>query len=257
MKYHNENVNRKLKEIQSLLNRKLKEIYPILNEIFNKGNQTVNKLRKFLKKLRKTITKAIRNLEKNKRLLEQIQLTCIYICGTFVLMNLLKSSLGFFPAFLYKVFPFADIVFTSPYLRLFSSSEKTFAISLLILELAINRPIIKFSLLVKFNLLLVILMEMIQSTILGYWDLLMIRDLTIITELSRSGKPERFATLVFFYIFFGLFFTLYLYFYSRAIRGKFPSFPQNPILEKIIESIAFWFHIKKEPNPEKNSTESN
>lgn len=197
-------------------------------------------LPKYFKKFRRFLRK---RTDRHEKFLERCQLTVVYFLATVVLMYLTKASLGHFPSGLYKLIPFADSVFESPFLIPFSAPEKTFAMYLLVMEYVIGRPIFRFSLLVKFNIILLVLVELLENLVLIYWNLFTKREM---------GTSEEFAfwdfeaiDYVFYSFFFLSFLLFYLYCYFRAINGRFPSFPKSNFLERFIDSIAFWLNIKR------------
>jgi hypothetical protein len=196
-----------------------------------------NSIQKILKKIIKYFQK---KSQKYQRLFEQIQLTFIYFFATVVLMFLIQSSIGYFPDILYSIVPFSKEILGIKLLGIFTSPEKTFVLYLLIIEVVINRPILKFSILVKFNILLIFLLEMIQNLVINWWDVLFTRELDI---FHGEAYFNRSATIQFLTILFSFFYLLYVISYIAAMRGRFPIFPG--ILQKVVDSVAFWLQIKK------------
>lgn len=193
----------------------------------------------------KKIIKFLKNRsERDKKIVEQIQLSIIYFFATLVLMFLIQSSLGYFPNFLYIIVPFSKEILATKFFAFFTSPEKIFVLYLIIIEIVINRPILRFSILVKFNILLIFILEMIQNLVLNWWDLLFSRELDLFQGDAYFSRNFFTSFLIVFFIFFYL---LYLVSYFAAMRGRFPSYPG--VLQKIIDSVAFWLQIRKiEPN---------
>jgi hypothetical protein len=194
----------------------------------------------FLKLVKKIFQFFKNESRKHKSIYEKIQITCIYICALIVLMYSVKNSLGFVPNYFYKIIPFSEQILETNFLKLLSSPEKTFVIYLLLLEFVINKPIVKFSILVKFNVLFLFILEMVENLVICYWDLLFSRELSVFQAGSYLPKSLLFT---FFSIYFLVFFFIYLYSYIQAMQGRFPRFPGY--FQKITDSVAFWLKIKR------------
>jgi hypothetical protein len=197
----------------------------------------------FFQELVKRIKKMIKLFKKSSRanryIFQGIQLTFIYFFAIVVLTYTIKNSLGYFPEILYQIIPFLQQILDFQILKILASPEKTFILYLLVLELLINRSSFQFSLLVKFNVLLIFILEMLQNLIISYWDLLFSRELDI---LNTSLMIPKNTNAYFFSLLFLSFLGLYLSSYIRGMRGLFPSFPG--VLQVIVESVAFWLQIK-------------
>jgi hypothetical protein len=191
---------------------------------------------KFVKKFIKLFQK--RTL-KYKNTLQRIQLTFIYFFAFVVLLYSIKTSLGAFPEIIFQIFPFIQQLLDIQILKILATPEKTFVLYLVVLEVLINRSLFNFSLLVKFNVLLIFILEMFQNLIASYWDLLFNREIEIVSSNSIFIKN---LTIIFFCLLFIFFFILYLYSYIRSLRGLFPTFPG--VLQRIVDSVCFWLQIK-------------
>ena len=178
-----------------------------------------------------------------------IQLTFIYL---FALIDLFHSilnnvfTLGYFPEILRPIFPIIKSILVSPLLRAWSSPEKVFFLSYIVIEFMVVRAIFKFSKLVKYNILLVFSLLMVQGLIISYWDLLFHR--AIATPVAKwtydqgalIHTDKRLAVFFFFNTFIG-FVLVYTYLYLRALNGKFATIPG---LEWLTDTVAFWLRIK-------------
>lgn len=183
--------------------------------------------------------------QKHRLTFQRIQLTCIHFFGIVVLIYSIQNSLGEFPPQITSFFPFANQVLGNSLLKIFATPEKIFFCYLLILEFFINRSTFNLSLLVKYNILLIFILEMVQNLLLIYWDLVVVREF----EISFGDVLfSEIITFVFYFGHFFLFFSLYLYSYWKSFHEKFPIFPGN--LRKITDSIAFWLHLKQSEKPE-------
>lgn len=197
----------------------------------------------FIKKIKRVFKFFRKNSKKHQLTYQRIQLTFIYFFATVVLMYTVRNSLGIFPELLFKLFPFLVHIFELQALKILATPEKTFIIYLLVLELLINRSLFNFSVLIKFNVLLIFILEMIQNLVIGYWDLFFNRENQIIGMNMVFVKG---ATITFFSFFFLFFFALYLYAYFRSFQGTLPIFPGG--LKAITDSIAFWLQLKPREN---------
>jgi hypothetical protein len=192
-----------------------------------------------VKIIKKIITKINKHSKKNKATFEKIQLTFIYFFAIVVLMYLTQSSIGYFPDILLKLVPFSGEILGLNILKFFSTPEKTFVLYLLITETIINRPIFRFSVLVKFNILYIFILEMLQNLFISSWDLLFSREI----DLFSGRFIDKNNTIFFFCIFFFFFFLIYVYSYIMALQGRFPTLPG--VLQRIVDSVLFWLQIKK------------
>jgi len=208
----------------------------------SKNLSITNKIIKFFKKIIKIINK---NSKKNYKFFQSIQLTFIYFFATIVLLYTIQNSLGSIPDLLLTFFPFFEKILKFPLLKILAAPEKTFILYLLVLEVLINRPIFNFSLLVKFNVLFIVILEMIQNLTITYWDLLFTREIGM---LSGNTFLDKYATINFYSILFIYFFGVYIYSYIRGLKGLFPSFKNFLLLESIVDSVAFWLQIKTPTN---------
>ena len=211
----------------------------------------------FWKNLSKGIIRVLKNLQKGltafsikyPRLSEIIQLSFIYY---FALIDLLYGilsnvfALGYFPETLRSVYPLIIGILTNPLIQMWNSPEKIFFLSYLAIEIIVIRPAFKFSKLVKYNVLLIFALLMIQGLVLSYWDLLFHREIATgatkwIFDESGFISTDKFLSILIFLSTFILFIFFYAYLYLRALNGKFATFPG---MEWLTDSIAFWLKIK-------------
>nr|AIM52821.1 hypothetical protein [Ochromonas sp. CCMP1393]AIM52826.1 hypothetical protein [Ochromonas sp. CCMP1393] len=207
--------------------------------MINNNSLLFSFFQKSIKRIKKLIKLFKKNSRKHQITFQRIQLTCIYFCAVVVLMYTVRNIVGFFPEMLFQTFPFLAPVFSWPILRILATPEKTFILYLIILELFLNRSVFNFSTLVKFNVLLIFILEMLQNLVASWYDLLFIRE-----ALNMPGLPvvPRTETVIFFSIFFVIFIGLYLYAYIQSFFNCFPSYPS--LLKPITDSVAFWLQIK-------------
>jgi hypothetical protein len=185
----------------------------------------------------------------NPNILQIIQLTFIY---SFAVIDLIYAilnnvfSLGYLPELLLPVFPLIQSILQSPILKVWASPEKVFFMSYIVIEFMIVRSVFKFSKLVKYNILLIFAMLMVQGLAVSYWDVLFHR--AIATPVAKWAydqgtliHTDKTLAIVFFFNTFMIFMLAYLYLYLRAISGKFGTIPG---MAWLTDSVAFWLRIK-------------
>lgn len=203
-----------------------------------------------LKKFFQAIQIHFRNFsEKYPNITQNIQLTFIYFFAFIDLFySILNSvfSIGYFPEILKTVFPFIEAILLSPFFQIWASPEKVFFFSYLVIELMIIRSAFQFSKLVKYNILLVFALLMIQGLAISYWDLLFHRDIATSAAIWAFDQgvvlhTDKTLAITFFFNTFVLFSLGYFYLYFRAVKGKFATIPN---MEWLTDSIAFWLRIR-------------
>jgi len=192
--------------------------------------------------------------KKYNNLTQIIQISFIYF---FAIVDLIYSilttvfSFGYYPEILDGLYPFIKSILESPILKLWASPEKVFFFSYIVIEFMVVRSTFQFSKLVKYNILLIFALLMIQGLAISYWDLLFHRE--IATPVAKwsfdqgalifTDKP---LAISFFFSTFILFLITYLFLYIRALQGKYAVFPGTSWLT---DSIAFWLRIKTPTMP--------
>jgi hypothetical protein len=179
--------------------------------------------------------------KENPILFEKIELTAIHFCATIVLLFVVVNCLGYLPPILTTFFPFLIDLLTFPPLTFFAKPEQTFLIYLLSLEFIINRNMFRFSNLVKFNLMLIFILEMVENLVITLWDFFYVRE---VEGFISKGMPvgNDFVASIFFLFFFLFFQYLYTQAYIQSLRGKFPKYP--PFLRFLTDSVSFWLRLK-------------
>ena len=180
-----------------------------------------------------------------KKVLEILQLSFLYFFSFLVLIYSVKMYLGFLPGGIFSSIPLIQAIFNFQFLRFIAAPERTFFFYILTMELIINRNVFKVSKLVKYNILLIFILEMIQNVLLSYWELLFNRQISLVggPEISILDKT---LLISFFSGMFSFFTVIYGYSYIKALQGKFVTFPY---LEWLTDSIAFWLQIKTPTMP--------
>jgi hypothetical protein len=207
----------------------------------NNSSANVSLWSNFVRKMKKFLKLFLKSTRKNQFIIERIQLTFIYFFATVVLSYSIQGYLGGFPEFVFQLFPFLQDVLSNPILKLLATPEKTFVIYLVVLELLMNRSRFGFSLLVKFNILLIFILEMFQNLMVSYWDLFFNRE---IEYNYVGGEPifDQELAIFFFIVLYFFFLMTYFYCYTKSLNGRFPVFPGTASF--VTDSVAFWLQIK-------------
>jgi hypothetical protein len=144
------------------------------------------------------------------------------------------------------IFPLITYILQSPILKIWASPEKVFFMSYVVIEFMVVRSTFKFSKLVKYNILMIFALLMVQGLVISYWDLLFHRQ--IATPVAKWAYDQgafiytdKQLAIVFFLNTFVIFFLGYCYLYFQSIRGKFATIPY---MEWLTDSVAFWLRIK-------------
>ena len=177
------------------------------------------------------------------------QLSFIYF---FALVDLVYSvlnnifSLGYLSESIIPFFSLISGILQSPVFKIWASPEKVFFMSYIVLEFMVIRNSLNFSKFVKYNILLVFALLMIQGLIISFWDLLFHREITDAVAIWAYDEGLVIASNkqlgVFFFLFtFIAFIFIYFHFYSNALKGKIVTLPG---LTWMTDSVAFWLKIK-------------
>jgi len=226
----------------------------IIKRVMAKNNSTnLSAWRLFVKKVKKganTIRKSLRNFSIHYPNFSQIiQLTFIYLFAVVDLLYAILNnvfSLGNIPEALLPFFPIIQAILSNPFLKVWASPEKVFFMSYVVIEFMIVRPTFKFSKIVKYNVLLIFSMLMLQGLSMSYWDVLFHRQVaTPVAKWAYDGGAiiytDTTLAIVFFFNTFLLFLFSYIYLYFLAITNKFVTIPH---MEWLTDSVAFWLRIK-------------
>lgn len=178
-----------------------------------------------------------------------IQLTFLYCFAVIdIIYSVLSTvfALGYYPELLRPCYPLIQAILDSPFLRVWTSPEKIFFLSYVVIELMVIRSIFHFSKLVRYNILLIFALLMLQGLVFSYWDLLFNRQISdpVANWAFDQGAlifTDTDLAVFFFFQTFLLFFSSYIYLYFTAIRGQFFTFPG---MNWLTDSISFWLKIK-------------
>jgi hypothetical protein len=137
-------------------------------------------------------------------------------------------------------------ILMNPYLQFITSPEKVFFLSYVAIEVIIVNKELGFSKLVKYHVLLIFSLLMVQGLMISIWDTLLHRQVTswaakaVLYEGMAGTLNKSFAFFLFmttFLYFIYLYSTLYL----QGIGGKYGRIGH---LKWITDSVAFWLKVK-------------
>jgi hypothetical protein len=180
---------------------------------------------------------------------QTIQLTFIYF---FALIDLVYSIISNIFSLEYNsenILAFGNIIeniLQSTFFKVWASPEKVFFMSYFVLEFLVVRPSSKVSKFIKYNILLVFALLMLQGLLISLWDLLFNKEIVNLIskwaydESSGLGTNTELAIIVFLFTFF-IFIYLYGYFYFNALKRKLVTLPG---LTWVTDSVSFWLKIK-------------
>jgi hypothetical protein len=180
---------------------------------------------------------------------QKIQLSFIYF---FALVDLTYSifsnilALGYFPDILNFARPLLYYILNSKVLQIWASPEKVFLISYFTIEFLIIRKSFKLTRLVRYNILLLFSLLMIQGITISFWDVLFHRDMgiDILKWTYDQGAllyTDKSLGFFFFFATFVSFIFLYIFLYLKALQGKFATFPGG---EFLTDSVCLWLKIR-------------
>lgn len=186
---------------------------------------------------------------KYPNLSEIIQLSFISYFAVIDLTYAILSSvfsLGYFPEVLKEYYLPVRGILSNPFFQMWNSPEKIFFLSYLAIELIVIRPVFKFSKLVKYNVLLIFALLMMQGLLISYWDLIFHREIaSSVTKwiFDESGLiyTDKYLSIIVFLLTFLSFLTIYGYLYVSALKGEFATLPRGTWLT---DSVAFWLKLK-------------
>lgn len=201
----------------------------------NPNNEFKNYKPSFLKRVKRYIRYYL------NKVIDKVQLTIIYAYVSIVQVYGVQAIFGEFPNHYYDLIPFVRYIFKNSFFRFFSSPDRNFIISFLIAEYFVFRSTFRLSIVVRFHILYLLILELFQN--LCYYTI----DFLFVNEFYPQIIPKTLLQKFVWNIYI-LFLLLSIYSYICGMRGKFPEFPG--VFNKITASIAFWFRIKKVENKE-------
>jgi hypothetical protein len=217
----------------------------------NFDSNIFKKILNFFKEKFESFVKNCKNFNENyPKESRTIQLNFIYFFGLVDLSyNYINNifSLGLFNESASSSFDFIVSFLSSPFFQIWASPEKVFFISYVTLEILIIRPIILLPKFIRYNIILVFAILMLQGLIMSFGDLIFNREI-ISKALTRllDEEVEGFALnkligTFYFSITFLIFLIEYYKLYVNSLKGKMVTIRG---FYWITDSIAFWLRIK-------------
>jgi hypothetical protein len=216
----------KKSKIQSFLEK--------LKENFKKTWETFQKV---WKRINETLAIIKRFTDKHAYWVQNFQLTLLYFIGISMLLIGSKRYLIPVPDSIRFLVPFCDFILNSRIMKTYMRPDLIFLVYYIVVELSVRRPILKISLLLKFNILLVYMLEMLSTVAVTWWDAIYMREIP--GKIIYMNEPEIYkflSTEVFFFL------CLYIYSYGIALLNRYPRYPG--ILQAIPNSMAAWLKMK-------------
>ena len=203
----------------------------------------------FTKIMKKSIKVLLKGNRSTRHIIDCFQLSFIYFFAFVVLSYSIQGYLGGFPELVFYFLPHLQEILNVQGLKILATPEKTFVVYLIVIELLMSRSRFNFSLLVKFNILLIFVLEMMQNLAISYWDLIFNREI----EYSYVGEVAVIAHDVaqfFFLTLYAVCVLTYGYCFLRSCLGRFPVFAGPASF--VTDSVAFWLRIKIPRKGKKN-----
>lgn len=176
-----------------------------------------------------------------KKWLIKLFISLLYFYALANLGYSIKNTLGYFPEILYTLFPFMNSIFDISLLRILATPEKMYVFYMALLEICVNKSLIRVPILIKFNILLIFLLEMFQNLLICYWDLFFNKEVLTPTEgyyIINKSIAIFVCSLLFIF-----FFCLYFIAYVQSMLNRIPAYPG--FLGEFTKSVALWLRIKK------------
>jgi hypothetical protein len=209
-------------------------------------NEIIKTIFSYLKKIKNSFIEFDKKYPDSS---QKIQLSFIYF---FAVIDLIYSvlnnvfSLGYLSETVSPFFTTIQGILQSPVFKIWASPEKVFFMSYIVLEFMVIRSELNLSKFIRYNILLVFALLMLQGLIISFWDLIFHREIS--DAISNWTYDEGFLigtnrtlAVSFFLFTFVIFIALFYYFYSNALKGKIVTIPN---FYWITDSVAFWLRIK-------------
>ena len=179
-----------------------------------------------------------------------IQLSCLYFFAIIdLLVNILPNLLIFeIPTWLENIVePIVMFLSNDLVIRL-TSPDILYTFTILLLDLLVRRQIFGLSKLVRYNVLLVFALLMLQGVTVSTWDTLFNRQILEAAadwcwDQGTFIHTDKRLLIIFFTITFFFYLGLYLYcWFISSFLGKFPMFGKR--FTWLTDSIFFWLKIR-------------
>lgn len=184
-----------------------------------------------------------RSREKSRRfnknyplVIQRIQLLFLYFFGFCSFFYTASASLASTSENVEIIPRFLQEMTQNPVTHFFFAPQRSFFFYLLTTEYMVLNPIVNFSKFFKYNVLYILLLQMIQNLALLYLDLFF-NPAVDMNDTSNDTELLFICSLSIFSYFFAVICTAFI----MAMKNKFVQFPG---LEFLTDSVCFWLKIK-------------
>jgi len=187
--------------------------------------------KKYWKKLNKEITRINKDYPE---LIETFQLITIYILAFITFSKYIKSMLRYYPRLLKILVPFCEITGESSLFFYLGHQNYSYIFYTVLTQLLYRRKYIQFSPKIRFHIVYIMLLEILQSVIIQWLFFFFSTD----KALGQQMKPM-IATILGTNFFF--FYCIYVYSLIMGLKNVLPYFP--PVLNffnLFVDSALFW-----------------
>lgn len=226
-----------------ILNRFFEQNFPEIKEKILFFSKKVKKLgrkaikistyyfKKYFKKLNKEITRINKEYPE---LIETFQLITIYVFALITFSKYIKTILRFYPRLLKILVPFCEITGESPLFFYLGHQNYSYIFYSIISQILYRRKYIQFSPKIRFHLVYIMLLEILQSVVIQWLFFFFQTD----KALGQQMKPMVATILGTNFLFF---YSIYIYSFIMGLRNLLPYLP--PFLNffnLFVDSALFW-----------------
>ncbi len=180
-------------------------------------------------------------------------LTVLYYVAISILTNNAINFFGDYPSVIEDNLEFFKSFLKSG-LNFTSDPARQYILYLFVMQCLIIRPIYKIEKILKFNIFLTFILEMLFILLALCWEIIANKEIEFIQLFGSANNMEKFfpeeVDDFFYSASWSFFFLIYAFCYLFAIISKYPKVPKNvfPIFQRIIDSIHFWFWRESSQN---------
>jgi hypothetical protein len=225
------------------LNRFFERNFPELTEKISLFSKKVKKfftkvvkfLRYYLKKYFKKLNKEIIRINKeHPEVIEMFQLITIYIFALITFSKYIKGMLRYYPRLLKILVPFCEITGESPLFFYLGHPNYSYLFYTFMGQVLHRKKFIKFSDKIRFHIIYIMLLEMIQSAIVQW--------IFFFFQIDRAAGIEMRPMLgTIFGTNFLCFYLIYIYSLIMGLKNSLPYFPPAlHFLNLCVDSSLFW-----------------
>jgi hypothetical protein len=225
------------------LNRFFEQNFPELKEKIHffskKAKKFFTKVIKFLKfyfkkYLKKLNKERIRINKEHPEVIEMFQLITIYIFALITFSKYIKGMLRYYPRLLKILVPFCEITGESPLFFYLGHPNYSYLFYTFISQILHRKKFIKFSDKIRFHLIYIMLLEMLQSVIIQW--------IFFFFQIDRSvGMQMRPMIATILGTNFLCFYFIYIYSFIMGLRNSLPYFPPAlHFFNLFVDSSLFW-----------------